>query len=182
MILYDLFPLLAGSFSKWLDHFDRAKAMGFDWVFVNPIQRTGASGSLYSIADYFDVNPALLDAAAAMSADEQVRQATGRAHGAGLRVREHPIFQEDGPTQFLQCNNPNILLMQKTSTRNQAKALLILNKDIWSHQEFSSDSLQHFLPLGAPRRDVSPEFPLDRVNEPFHNALRPGQGIVLLAV
>lgn len=420
MILYDLFPLLAGPFAKWPDHFARAKAMGFDWVFVNPIQRTGASGSLYSIADYFAVNPVLLDAAAAMSADAQVRQTTGRAHGAGLRMmidlvinhcavdsaltrdhpewfvrgpdgrivnpscthegkavvwhdlalfdhrntrdpeglyryflkvvehlaslgfdgfrcdaayqipanlwsrlmrdsrarnpqlcfvaetlgcnaettketaragfdfvfnsskwwnfhddwllegynlvrgttpsisfaeshdttrlaedlngninglkqrylfsalfsagvmipagfefgmrkplnvvhtkpsdwseggpdlrefitrvngikREHPIFQEDGPTQFLQCHNPNILLMQKTSTRSQAKALLILNQDIWSHQEFFSASLQHFLPSGAPRRDISPEFPLDRVNEPFHYALRPGQGIVLLA-
>jgi starch synthase (maltosyl-transferring) len=61
MILYNLFPLLAGPFPRWQPHLDRARAMKFDWVYVNPIQRTGASGSLYSIADYFQLNPALLD-------------------------------------------------------------------------------------------------------------------------
>lgn len=33
--------------------------MGFDWVFVNPIQKPGFSGSLYSIVDYFALNPLL---------------------------------------------------------------------------------------------------------------------------
>jgi len=60
MILYNLFPLLAGPLPRWQPHLDRARAMGFDWVYVNPIQRTGASGSLYSIADCFQLNPALL--------------------------------------------------------------------------------------------------------------------------
>jgi starch synthase (maltosyl-transferring) len=61
MIVYNLFPLLAGPFSQWARHFTRAAEMGFDWVFVNPIQLSGASRSLYSIADYFRFNPALLD-------------------------------------------------------------------------------------------------------------------------
>ena len=47
MIIYNLFPLLAGPFSGWQAHFERAAAMGFDWVFVNPIQYPGYSGSLY---------------------------------------------------------------------------------------------------------------------------------------
>lgn len=53
MILYNLFPLLAGPFGRWNEHFTRAAAMGFNWVYVNPIQKLGASRSLYSIADYF---------------------------------------------------------------------------------------------------------------------------------
>ena len=53
MKIYNLFPLLAGPFSRWTEHFTRAAAMGFDWAFVNPIQQPGASRSLYSIADYF---------------------------------------------------------------------------------------------------------------------------------
>lgn len=57
MIIYNLFPLLAGKFGEWEGHLLRASRMGFDWVFVNPVQRTGASGSLYSIADYFALNP-----------------------------------------------------------------------------------------------------------------------------
>lgn len=420
MIIYDLFPLLAGPFSRWGQHFARARAMGFDWIFLNPIQRTGASGSLYSIADYFAVNPALLDPPAAGAADAQVRRMTACAHEAGLRImidlvinhcamdsalarehpewfvrepdgrirspscksdgetvvwrdlaqfdhrgsadreglygycarvvehlaslgfdgfrcdaayqvpnelwsrlmreararrpalsfvaetlgctaeqtretalagfdfvfnsskwwnyhdgwliesyntvrgatpsisfaeshdtprlaeelngntnglkqrylfsalfsagvmipagfefgmrkalhvvhtspsdwweggadlrdfigrvnsikRAHPVFQEDGPTSFVPCANPNILLMRKSSARGGADALLILNKDPWSHQEFYSDHLRHYLPAGAALRDVSPEFPLDQVREPFHYALRPGQGIVLVA-
>ena len=70
MTLYNLFPLLAGPFSRWGEHFTRAAAMGFDWVFVNPIQQPGASRSLYSIADYFRFNPALLDPQSAAPPEE----------------------------------------------------------------------------------------------------------------
>jgi len=419
MILYDLFPLLAGPFARWDRHFSRAAGMGFEWIFLNPIQQTGASRSLYSVADYFAVNPVLLDPGATVTPDEQVRQMTARARAAGLRVmidlvinhcasdsaltwehpewfvregdgriknpscqhhgetvvwrdlalfdhrhtrdpeglyryclrvvehlaalgfdgfrcdaayqiptdfwrrllqdartrhpdlcfvaetlgcaaaetkqtaragfdfvfnsskwwnfrdswllegynlvrdtarsisfpeshdtprlaeelngnvnglkqrylfsalfssgvmlpagfefglrtplhvihttpadwhengidlrafikqvntlkRQHAVFQEEGPTWFVPCANPNILLMRKSSTRDRDEVMLILNQDMWSHQEFYSDHLRHFLPAGAPLRDVSPEFPLEHVHEPFHYALRPGQGIVLL--
>lgn len=60
MIIYNLFPLLAGPFPDWTPHVDRAAAMGFDWIFVNPVQRLGESGSLYSISDYFGINPAFV--------------------------------------------------------------------------------------------------------------------------
>lgn len=61
MIIYNLFPLLAGTFSEWERHFIRAAEMGFNWIFINPVQRPGSSGSLYSINDYFDLNPILID-------------------------------------------------------------------------------------------------------------------------
>src|SRR5262249_62172573 len=86
MILYNLFPLLAGPFSRWGEHFRRAASMGFNWIYVNPIQRTGASGSLYSIANYFELNPLLLDSSSQASADEQARRMTSEAHAAGLKV------------------------------------------------------------------------------------------------
>lgn len=419
MILYDLFPLLAGPFSQWDRHFSRAADMGFEWIFINPIQRTGASGSLYSVADYFALNPVLLDHGSAVPPDDQVRQMIAKARARGQRVmidlvinhcasdsaltREHPewfiregdgrirhpscqhngetvvwrdlaqfdhrhtrdgeglyryclqvvehlaglgfegfrcdaayqipadfwrrlmrdararrphlcfvaetlgcsaeetkataragfdyvfnsskwwnfrdgwllegynlvrdtarsisfpeshdtarlseelngnvnglkqrylfsalfssgvmipagfefglrkalhvvhttpgdwhengidlrpfitqvnalkrrhaIFQEEGPTWLVPCSNPNILLLRKSSTSQRDEAMLILNQDMGYHQEFYTDHLRHFLPAGAPLRDVSPEYPLDQVHEPFHYALRPGQGIVLL--
>ena len=419
MILYNLFPLLAGPISRWNEHLSRAADMGFDWVFVNPIQQLGTSGSLYSISDYFRFNPALLDPAGATSPDEQVRQMTAHAHAAGLKVmidlvinhcaidsrltREHPdwflrepdgrvansscvhngervvwkdlaqfnhqhtpdkeglyrycqsivdnllalgfdgfrcdaayqiphrfwhqliretrqqhphtcfvaetlgctadqtkdtaragfdyvfnsskwwnyydwwlieqynltretsgsisfpeshdtarlseevsgdinaikqrylfsalwsagvmmpmgfefamrkplhvihttpadwqpdgadlrdyitrvnaikrdhaIFREECPTNILPCNNPNILLVWKASTKHKDEALLILNKDCWHHQEFYTDHFRHFIQAGAPLRDVSPEYPMEYIHEPFHYALRPGQGIVLV--
>ena len=86
MTLYNLFPLLAGPFPRWGEHFSRAAAMGFDWVFVNPIQQTGASRSLYSIADYFRINPVLLDAQSAAAPDDQVRQMTAAARAGGLKM------------------------------------------------------------------------------------------------
>jgi starch synthase (maltosyl-transferring) len=418
MILYNLFPPLAGPFSQWGPHLTRAAGMGFDWVFVNPVQRLGASGSLYSIADYFSFNPALLDPAAG-TPEQQFRQMMEQARAAGLKVmidlvinhcaidspltREHPewfarepdgrlmhpsceqerkkvvwkdlalfdhrrprdpeglyryclrvvehllalgfegfrcdaayqiprpfwrrlisetqsrhphtcfvaetlgctadqtketaragfdyvfnsakywnfhdwwlmeqynlvretaasisfpeshdtprlsaemqgnvnglkqrylfaalfsagvmmpigfeyafrkplhvvkttpadwentgtdlcsyitrvnaikkshvVFQEESPTSLLSSPNPNVLLLWKASAKHRDEALLILNKDPWNYQEFYTDHFRHFIQSGAPLRDISPEYPLDYIHEPFHYALRPGQGIVLV--
>ncbi len=419
MILYNLFPLLAGPFSQWSPHLTRAKEMGFGWVFLNPIQRLGVSRSLYSIADYFSFNPALLDPASSASPEEQFRQVMEQARAAGLKMmidlvinhcaydspltrehpdwfvreqggrvahascehdrqkvvwkdlaqfdhrhtrdaeglyqhclrivqhlvglgfegfrcdaayqiprafwhrlmreikslhphtcfvaetlgcspdqtketaragfdfvfnsskywnfhdhwlieqynlvretapsisfpeshdtprlcaevngnidvlkqrylfaalfsagvmmpmgfefafrkplhvvkttpadweetginlcgyvaavnaikRAHPVFQEESPTNILPCHNPNVLLMWKAAAKGHDEALLILNKDVWRHQDFYTDHFRHFIQSGAPLRDVSPEYPLDYIHEPFHYGLRPGQGIVLV--
>jgi starch synthase (maltosyl-transferring) len=79
MKIYNLFPLLAGEFQNWDSHIERAAAMGFDWIFVNPVQKTGASGSLYSIANYFQLNPALVDKRSRKSPDAQLKQTIKRA-------------------------------------------------------------------------------------------------------
>ena len=419
MNLYNLFPLLVGPVSRWDEHFQRAAAMGFDWVFINPIQQPGASGSLYSIADYFRFNPAFLDPQSAAAPEEQVRQMVARARASGLKLmidlvinhcaidspltREHPewflheadgriansscqdnghkvvwqdlaqfdhahmrdpegfyryvasvveqllalgfegfrcdaayqiprgfwqrllhdikarhprtcfvaetlgcsadqtretaragfdyvfnsskwwnlsdhwlieqyglirettrsisfpeshdtprlaqemngnvnglkqrylfsalfsagvmmpigfefgfrkqlqvvqtrpgdwektdldlqayvtavnkikqshaVFREESLTNVFQHPNPNILLMWKASAKHRDEALLILNKDVERHQEFSTDHFRHYVQAGAPLRDISPEYPLEYIHEPFHYALRPGQGIVLV--
>jgi len=418
MIIYNLFPLLAGPFAWWAEHFQRAALMGFDWMFVNPIQFPGYSGSLYSISDYFRYNPLVLDSADATSQEEQVRRMVARGHEHGLKMmidlvinhcafdapltkqhpewfkhehgrlahpscehadqtvvwgdlvqfdhrhsrdreglyryclslvehllelgfdgfrcdsayqvpadfwhrfigevksrrrdivfiaetlgctadrtletaragfdyifnsakwwdfnepwlieqyhltrevspsiafaeshdterladeldgnvaglkqrylftalfsagvlmpvgfefgfrkrlhvvqsrpsdwettdldlrpfitavnrikRQYPLFQEECPTSVLPHHNPNILLLWKAGTRVPFELLLILNKDIHSHQEFATDHFRHFVQAGAPLRDVSPEYRLEYIPEPFHYALRPGQGIVLV--
>lgn len=86
MKIYNLFPRLAGRFDAWGAHLERAAAMGFDWVFVNPIQKTGRSGSLYSIADYLAVNPDFLDPASRLAADDQVRAVVAEAERHGLSM------------------------------------------------------------------------------------------------
>ena len=86
MIIYNLFPLLAGKVTQWEPHLKRAAAMGFNWVFVNPIQRPGCSGSLYSIADYFDFNPVLIDDTCGVPAEEQVKEMITTAEKLGLKV------------------------------------------------------------------------------------------------
>jgi starch synthase (maltosyl-transferring) len=94
--------------------------------------------------------------------------------------KSHPIFLEESSTQVLHSPNPNILLMWKGSVKRPHEALLILNKDPWHHQEFYADKFRRYIQSGSPLRDVSPEYPLDYIPEPYHYALRPGQGIVLV--
>ncbi len=113
MKIYNLFPLLAGPLHDWRPHLERAAAMGFDWIFVNPIQPTGRSGSLYSISDYFGVNPAFLAPGSRKRPETQVRDMVKEAERLGLRlmidlvinhcavdsplIREHPDwFRREG--------------------------------------------------------------------------------------
>lgn len=114
MQIYNLFPLIAGRFPDWTSHLERAAAMGFDWIFVNPIQKLGRSGSLYSIADYFQINKTFLQPRARKSPEDQVRQMAQDAERLGMRlmidlvinhcaadsklVKEHPewFVREDG--------------------------------------------------------------------------------------
>ncbi|MDA8091714.1 MAG: alpha-amylase family glycosyl hydrolase [Nitrospiraceae bacterium] len=420
MIIYNLFPLLAGKFTEWKSHLERASTMGFNWIFVNPVQRTGASGSLYSIADYFGLNPFFVDEKSRKGAADQLRDTIRVAERFGLRMmtdlvlnhcavdsellKKHPawfawegkgkvahpfamqdgekvvwydlakfdyrnssdkeglfryalevveylvklgfkgmrcdaayqaprsfwerliaetkerhpdvlflaetlgspsdltratasagfdyifnsskwwdftspwlleqyaltremapsisfpethdterlyeelggnidgmkqrylfsalfsagvmmpigfefgfrkrlhvantkpsdweragvdlrsfiarvngiktansIFQEDAPVSVLSHGNPNVLLLWKASIRTEQESLLILNKDINGKQNFYAESLQKFLQAGAPAVDISPEYPLDYIPQPFSYDLRPGQGIVLAA-
>lgn len=56
-LIYGLFPSLVGEVDRWLPHVERAADMGFNWLFLNPLHLTGASGSLYSIREYFQFSP-----------------------------------------------------------------------------------------------------------------------------
>jgi len=86
MLIYNLFPLLAGPFGSWEPHFKRAADMGFDWIFVNPVQKPGYSGSLYSIVDYFQLNPLLVDPKSKLTPEQQVKAALAVAEQLGLKV------------------------------------------------------------------------------------------------
>jgi len=56
-LIYNLFPLLIGPIPRWEDHLDRIAALGFTWIYLNPIHTPGLSGSLYAVKDYFGINP-----------------------------------------------------------------------------------------------------------------------------
>lgn len=86
MIIYNLFPLLAGKFADWEKHLTRAAEMGFNWIFINPIQLPGLSGSLYAIKDYFAFNPLMVDEQSGKEPQEQVREMVMAADRLGLKV------------------------------------------------------------------------------------------------
>lgn len=94
---------------------------------------------------------------------------------------EHIIFQEETPAEILHSDNPNILVLWKASTHSQEEALLILNKDIYQHQIYKTKSLCEIMQSGKPCKDISPEYQIEYLPEPFSYDLRPGQGIVLIS-
>jgi starch synthase (maltosyl-transferring) len=59
LIVYNLFPTLAGPPSAWIAHARRARDMGFAWLYLNPFQYPGFSGSLYATKDHERLHPAL---------------------------------------------------------------------------------------------------------------------------
>ena len=83
--LYNLFPLLTGTLAGAGAEFPRIAAMGFDWVYINPIHRTGGSRSLYAIASYDDVDPRFA-IGADLSLEANLPAVTGPAKNAGLGI------------------------------------------------------------------------------------------------
>lgn len=57
--IYNLFPTLLGPIDAWEARLPEIARMGFDWIFLNPFHAPGASGSLYAVADYYRLHPAL---------------------------------------------------------------------------------------------------------------------------
>jgi starch synthase (maltosyl-transferring) len=164
MILYNLFPLLAGPFSRWGGHFARAAALRFNWVFINPIQRPGASRSLYSISDYFQINPALLDPGSQASPNDQAREMMGQARAAGLKVmldlvlnhcaidspltRQHPewfVREHNGRIANAWCQHND----QKVIWRDLAQFDHAHTRDPEGLYKYSLSVVEHLLALGV---------------------------------
>ena len=59
-LIYNLFPRHFAAIDEWAGILPHARDLGFTAVFVNPFHETGFSGSLYSIKDYFRLNPLFL--------------------------------------------------------------------------------------------------------------------------
>jgi starch synthase (maltosyl-transferring) len=114
MLIYNLFPLLAGPFSRWDKHLSRAAELGFNWVFVNPIQQPGKSRSLYSIADYFAFNPALLDKSADQTPWQQAKEAITKAKHLGLNMMVDLVINHCSVDSTLVTQNPEWFLWKKS--------------------------------------------------------------------
>ncbi len=84
--IYNLFPTLVGEVSRWYPHVERAADMGFNWIFLNPIHLTGASGSLYAIRDYFTFNPELFPQDDPKEQRRALRRFVNRCRDRGVEV------------------------------------------------------------------------------------------------
>ncbi|MDH5527435.1 MAG: alpha-amylase [Nitrospirota bacterium] len=82
-LIYNLFPLLAGPFPDWIPHLERAREMGFNHLYFNPVSYPGFSGSLYSVKNHYGFHPMLApegDKAAGRALAELLK----RMRGTGL--------------------------------------------------------------------------------------------------
>jgi len=84
-LLYTLFPRLAGTLPQWLKHSARAQQLGFSWIHLNPIQATGTSKSLYSIKDFYSVDPDFIPEGCE-DPSEELSRTLDAMHQQGLRV------------------------------------------------------------------------------------------------
>ncbi len=55
--IYNLYPKLVGSMEQWIAHFDRIHKMHFDWIYINPFNYPGFSGSDYAIKHHYQYHP-----------------------------------------------------------------------------------------------------------------------------
>ncbi|MBW2109124.1 MAG: alpha-amylase [Deltaproteobacteria bacterium] len=113
MIIYNLFPLLAGPVTQWEAHLNRAADMGFNWIFVNPIQQTGSSGSLYAVKDYFAFNPALIDPEKDIPPVDQVKQMISTAKRLGLNLMVDLVINHCSVDSALLDTHPEWLMWEK---------------------------------------------------------------------
>ena len=131
MLIYNLFPLLAGKFTGWGPHLKRASEMGFNWIFVNPVQKPGASGSLYSVADYFSLNPAFIDPADKKPPREQLKAALKKARDLGLKVMIDLVANHCATDSRLLKTNPKWFLWRSRGQVENPFAFEDGKKVVW---------------------------------------------------
>lgn len=107
-IIYNLFPRLV-RVEHWGTHAAHAASLNFNWLYLNPINCPGLSGSLYSTKDYGRLNPAFLPLGSQDDALEVLKPTIRHIADCGIHpmidlVINHvaidsPLLQ-DNPTWF----------------------------------------------------------------------------------
>lgn len=85
-LIYNLFPRLTGTLDQWPRHLDRAREMGFNWIFINPFHYPGFSGSLYAVKHYERLNPDFLPPDAPSDGLEMLETVVQEARDRGLKL------------------------------------------------------------------------------------------------
>jgi starch synthase (maltosyl-transferring) len=103
-LIYNLFQRLVGPTTRWAEHARRAREMEFEWLYLNPWQYSGFSGSLYSIKDFHRLNPLFLPAGADPNSLEPLRYALRQIRQMGMKpvmdlvvnhtAKDSPLIQE----------------------------------------------------------------------------------------
>ncbi|MBI5533137.1 MAG: alpha-amylase [Deltaproteobacteria bacterium] len=120
--LYNLFPLLAGPITGWVELLDRIIAMGFDWVFINPFHYPGFSGSLYAVKDYYRLHP-LVQGDSRESPEELLSTFVRAAQRRGLRVAMDLVINHTSKDSLLAEQHPEFFEHEKDGSLRSPSAI-----------------------------------------------------------
>jgi starch synthase (maltosyl-transferring) len=112
--IYNLFPLLAGPMDRWRPHMARAREMGFNWIFINSFHVPGFSGSLYSIKDYYGINPLLLNPESPAAPLDQLKGMVSDAREKGLHPMMDLVINHTAVDSPLIAEHPEWYLRDRT--------------------------------------------------------------------
>lgn len=108
-LIYNLFPRLLGPMNRWPAHASRAKAMGFNWLFLNPVQYPGFSGSLYAIKDLYRINP-LFITPGVENPFQELKSTLAAFHDAGFQVMMDLVINHTSKDSLLIQQHPTWFL------------------------------------------------------------------------
>ena len=130
LLIYNLFPRHFPSIAHWHRELPKVADMGFNTVFMNPVQQTGWSGSLYAIKDYFRINPLFLEPGADPADWRPMREFVRSCNERGISVAmdlviNHTAFDSvvarEHPTWFKRDENGKIVSPHAIDPDDDAK-------------------------------------------------------------
>lgn len=107
MIIYNLFPRVAGKITEWSEKLNSIKDMGFTHIYVNPIFEVGYSKSLYAPKNFKKIDPVFIDQFSEYDEKEQLEQFITNAHNLGLKVIFEMIFTHTAIDSELLIEHPD---------------------------------------------------------------------------
>ncbi len=131
--MYNLFPRLAGDMTRWVAHARRARAMGFDWLYLNPFHYPGFSGSIYAVKDAYRLDPLLLPSGHPDAHYEEtvrgdgglglLRDTVGAIRSLGLRVAMDLVINHTARDSRLVAEHPDWYVRDAAGTIASPRAI-----------------------------------------------------------
>jgi len=128
MIIYNLFPMIAGKIPEWEAYLDDIKEMEFEYIYLNPIFETGYSKSLYAPKDFYTINPEFVDIFSEATAEEQLKSFITKAHERGIKVILEMILTHTAIDSMNLLNHPE---WYKYEGENQLKKFSFKDNERW---------------------------------------------------
>ena len=105
--IYNLFPPLVGSVTQWVTHIPRIADMNFNWIYLNPFQIEGRSGSIYAVKDPYSLNEIARGATPPSDEFSALRHFADVANRHGIRVMMDLVINHTASDALLVEDHPN---------------------------------------------------------------------------